>query len=255
MTAEIVGVHPYAENFPLLPDSELDELAESIRTIGLLHPIVITQDGLIIDGRNRLEACNRARVQATTEIYEGEDIAEYVIAANVARRNMTTGQRAMVTAVVLQAAGRRENGRWKRTSVDIHDSVNSDNWRNVMAKAGAVLDVAERADSLGPEFAVFIEQPQKVISGDLTLDAAHRIAQDFEQKAAMAEMALWLPFTQAAGELEQLAIEAEEAAAELPTVDAPLKKEYRKQLEKTAKHFTAAATRIRVYLKEDTTNE
>jgi hypothetical protein len=26
--------------------------------------------------------------------------------------------------------------------VDIHDSVNSDNWRNVMAKAGAVLDVA-----------------------------------------------------------------------------------------------------------------
>ncbi|AYY12995.1 hypothetical protein EF847_10065 [Actinobacteria bacterium YIM 96077] len=40
---------------------DLDELCQSIRTIGLLHPIVISPDGLLISGRRRLEAVKRLR--------------------------------------------------------------------------------------------------------------------------------------------------------------------------------------------------
>ena len=49
----ITGVHPYADKFPMLPEPELAELAESIRANGLRNPIVLTPDGLILDGRNR----------------------------------------------------------------------------------------------------------------------------------------------------------------------------------------------------------
>lgn len=141
MSGDITGTHPYANKFPMLSDPELDELAESIATVGLLHPIVIDRNGLILDGRNRLEACNRAEVEALTDVYEGDDVAEYVIACNVTRRNMSTGARAMSTALVLQADGRRENGRWKRGSVDISTDRNSDSgWRQALHRAGVILD-------------------------------------------------------------------------------------------------------------------
>ena len=115
----ITGVHPYAEKFPMLGDAELAELAESIAENGLRNPIVLTPDGLILDGRNRSAACERAGVSPTTIVYEGDDLAEYVIDCNSSRRHMSTGARAMATALVLQAAQRRKNGRWVRGSVDI----------------------------------------------------------------------------------------------------------------------------------------
>ena len=58
----ITGVHPYADKFPMLPEPELAELAESIRANGLRNPIVLTPDGLILDGRNRAAACERVGV-------------------------------------------------------------------------------------------------------------------------------------------------------------------------------------------------
>lgn len=141
MSADITGVHPYAEKFPMLSDPELDELADSIATIGLINPIVVDPAGLILDGRNRLEACNRAEVEAITTVYSGGDIAEFVIGCNVTRRNMSTGARAMATALVLEADGRRENGRWKRGSVQAgnNELVNTA-WAQRLNECGVVLD-------------------------------------------------------------------------------------------------------------------
>lgn len=51
--------HPYADKFPMLSEPELAELAESIRANGLRNPVVVTEDGLILDGRNRAAACER----------------------------------------------------------------------------------------------------------------------------------------------------------------------------------------------------
>ena len=43
--SEITGIHPYADKFPMLSDDELDQLAESIREVGLLHPVVVDDAG------------------------------------------------------------------------------------------------------------------------------------------------------------------------------------------------------------------
>lgn len=64
---------------------------------------------------------------------------------NVTRRNMSTGARAMATALVLEADGRRKDGRWMRGSVRevgaIYESVNSDSsWTVRLAECGVVLD-------------------------------------------------------------------------------------------------------------------
>ena len=158
----ITGVHPYADKFPMLPEPELAELAESIRANGLRNPIVLTPDGLILDGRNRAAACERVGVAPTTTVYEGDDLAEYVIDCNSSRRHMSTGARAMATALVMLEAFGRENGRWSYGSKrkDPYDS----SFRVYLSTAGLILDHA-------PDLA------QQIVSGDLPLDAAKRDAE------------------------------------------------------------------------------
>jgi len=57
-------VHPLAAKLPLMSNEEFIKLKESIRTQGLLHPVIISDiDPLeIIDGRNRVMACNELEI-------------------------------------------------------------------------------------------------------------------------------------------------------------------------------------------------
>lgn len=160
---KITGTHPYAGKYPLLSGGDLDELVASIMANGLGQPIVITPDGMVLDGRNRARACEMAGVTPTTVVYEGADLAEFVIDANTNRRNQSTGARAMSTALVLAADGRRENGRWKRGTVGSNGSVSSAAWQQRLNEAGVVLDHA-------PDLA------DAVAAGELALDAAYKQA-------------------------------------------------------------------------------
>jgi ParB/RepB/Spo0J family partition protein len=91
-------VHPVADLFPMLADDELAELAEDIKQRGLLHPIVLDGQGRILDGRNRMAACELAGVQPSTVVYDGDDPDGYALAVNIARRHLTKGQQAMIAA-------------------------------------------------------------------------------------------------------------------------------------------------------------
>lgn len=169
-------IHPYADKYPMLPDDELAELAESIRANGLRQPIVTDREGRILDGRNRYRACELAGVQPDYVVYDGEDLAEYVIDCNTSRRHMSTGARAMATALVLLEDGQRENGRWARGSIDITGSGNSSQWRQRLTEAGVVLDYT-------PHLA------QAIVTGDLALDAAYREANQAKQSAEAEKIA------------------------------------------------------------------
>lgn len=86
----------------MLADDELSELAEDIRTRGLLHPVWLYEDPergtVLLDGRNRTLACQLAGVEPRTQQYRGDDPVGFVIAENVRRRHLTTGQKASVAA-------------------------------------------------------------------------------------------------------------------------------------------------------------
>lgn len=170
-----LDVHPYADRFPMLSDDELDELAASIAANGLRQPIVVTVDGLILDGRNRARACESLGLDPETVVYEGDDLAEYVIDCNTTRRHLSTGQRAMASALVLADDGRRENGRWKRGSVD--NGTGSDTaFAKALQWSGLVPDYA-------PELA------DQVTDGTLPLKTAFATADERRKSAEADELA------------------------------------------------------------------
>lgn len=90
--------HPVADLFPMLAPDELDELAADIRERGLLHPIVLDAQGRVLDGRNRLAACEMAGVDPSFVDYDGDDPEGYALAVNIARRHLSKGQKALVMA-------------------------------------------------------------------------------------------------------------------------------------------------------------
>lgn len=93
--------HPIAELFPLMPQAELEELADDIGANGQIAPIVVYA-GQIIDGRNRWRACELAGVDPEVEEYNGlaGDIPAYIVSANIKRRHLDESQRAMIAAKI-----------------------------------------------------------------------------------------------------------------------------------------------------------
>jgi len=91
-------IHPAADLFPMLSDDELVALKNSIIASGQHFPI-ITWNGYIIDGRNRLKACQMAgeRPKFKEMKFEGETAAvTYIISTNITRRHLTESQRSMI---------------------------------------------------------------------------------------------------------------------------------------------------------------
>jgi hypothetical protein len=90
--------HPIADLFPMLAEDELKELAADIAERGLLQPIVLDGEGRILDGRNRVAACELAGIEPEFSTYMGDDPDGFALAVNIRRRNLTKGQQAMVIA-------------------------------------------------------------------------------------------------------------------------------------------------------------
>jgi hypothetical protein len=104
-------VHPLAAVFPMMTDDELVDLADDIKANGLLHNIVLDADGRLVDGRNRLRACEIAGVEPTFDRLNGHDAAAFIVSANLARRNLTKGQQAMALAFIYPEPGKGGRGK------------------------------------------------------------------------------------------------------------------------------------------------
>ncbi len=94
--------HPAAKLFPMLPEAELAALAADILKNGQHEPIIITTGNLVLDGRNRLEACKRVKVEPEIQLWDREDDeispTAWVISKNLHRRHLTPTQVAVVGA-------------------------------------------------------------------------------------------------------------------------------------------------------------
>lgn len=147
-----------ADVFPMMADDELAELAEDIKENGLRDPIVLAEfDGktMLVDGRNRRAACELAGIEPETRALNGEDPTAFVLSANIHRRHMTKGQRAMAVAKVLET-----------NTISVSAAARESNLnRTRVAQANTVLRYApDHADS--------------VLSGAVSLDEAYRTARD-----------------------------------------------------------------------------
>lgn len=94
--------HPAADLFPLMDGAELASLVDDVKAHGLLEPIVLAE-GAVLDGRNRLRACELADVKPRFVEWEANGLSpvEYVVAKNLHRRHLTTAQRAALALDLL----------------------------------------------------------------------------------------------------------------------------------------------------------
>jgi hypothetical protein len=95
-------IHPAARIFPMLPERELQELADDIKANGQSVAIILWR-GQLLDGRNRWMACERGEIEPKIERRDSLSPAaaiDLVISLNIKRRHLDESQRAMAAARV-----------------------------------------------------------------------------------------------------------------------------------------------------------
>jgi ParB-like chromosome segregation protein Spo0J len=130
---EVIGgykVHPAASFFPLIEGEEFDALVMSIKTVGLMNPIVL-KNGMLIDGRNRLRAilelqANHSSIIILTKELEADvkSISEYIFDTNIQRRHLTTDQRAMIGYQILPLIQQDREAKQSATQFKAGNKVN-----------------------------------------------------------------------------------------------------------------------------------
>lgn len=182
-------VHPAAELFPLMEGGDLRGLAEDIRVKGLSEPVTIyghPDNGIVLlDGRNRLAACEMAGVEPTTRRYTGEDPIGFVMSANLQRRHLTVGQRAALACDVLPLyeaeAKERKGGRPPKQEPRAELPAVREKGR-ARERAAAAVGVADRA--LAQYKRVATADPglaAKVRAGAMPVDTAEKVIKERER--------------------------------------------------------------------------
>jgi N6-adenosine-specific RNA methylase IME4/ParB-like chromosome segregation protein Spo0J len=89
--------HPLADIFPLMEGDEFRDLVASIEKYGLREAVTV-HEGMILDGRNRARACEKAGREPFYTLYRGDDPVAFVLDKNLHRRHLNESQRACVAA-------------------------------------------------------------------------------------------------------------------------------------------------------------
>lgn len=93
------AVHPAAECFPLIDGLDYAEFKGSIQGIGQLEPIKVDKaTNLLLDGRNRLRACEELGIEPRVEFITTSDPIGYIVGLNLLRRHMDDMQRKAISA-------------------------------------------------------------------------------------------------------------------------------------------------------------
>ena len=130
---EVIGgmkVHPAASLFPLIEGEDFEDLVFSIKTMGVLQPIIVSE-GVLIDGRNRLRAVTKLRQEGRTISLptkeldpETPNICEYIFDTNAHRRNLTPDQTAMISTDVWPMIAKERDSKQVATQFKAGNKVN-----------------------------------------------------------------------------------------------------------------------------------
>jgi hypothetical protein len=186
--------HPAAKLFPMMTPEEFEGLKTDISIHGQREPIVL-HGGLILDGRNRYQAClelikEGKKIEPRFREFngrDGESITSFVLSSNLHRRHLDTGQRAMIgveslaffeaEAKAAQIEKGKEGGRGKKKTILPNDSKVSRNEQTSVTKAGRALGVsgrtvarAKQVKESAPELA------PEVRNGTITLPEAQKVS-------------------------------------------------------------------------------
>lgn len=175
-------MHPYAELFPPIEGEAFDHLVADIKRYGLRQPIV-EFDHAILDGANRYRACLAAGVEPQFEVFEGSDPLGFVLSANLQRRHLTEGQRAMIAARLANMPVGRPSKAQKSASLQNIAASQADAATKLQVSTRSVADAKKVRDQGTPELIGRVER------GDLGVALAAKVAAlpEEKQKAVLAQ--------------------------------------------------------------------
>jgi len=182
--------HPACLLFPRMSDAELQDLVDDIKLNGLRNPVILYQ-GKVLDGRNRLAACKKAKVEPRFVEWDGEGSPlEWVISQNLYRRHLTASQRAVIANDLLPLYEKEAKDRQRRSNSYRgngrlgHDCTD----RNGTGKAA---EIAARITKSSARYVATIKSLSKqapelvdrIRSGELSVPDAQRLHRQQEEVA------------------------------------------------------------------------
>ncbi len=195
-----ISIHPAALLFPMMGEQELSDLADDIAANGLLEPVVLYH-GEVLDGRNRLKACELADVEPRFVEVDGDlpSATIYVLSKNLHRRHLTTSQRAAIAADVVPLLSEEARKRQATSGPGAHGGkpLTANSQQGTAAKlAAAALQVGER--TVYEAAKIKREQPEvheRIKNGEITVnEAAGKQESDRERRRLQAEDAAIEPY-------------------------------------------------------------
>ena len=173
-------IHSLSSIFPKLDDVSFQALKQDIYANGLRNPIII-KNKEVLDGQNRLRACEELGIDPIFQEYEGDDLVEFVLAQNLHRRHLTAGQSATIVALAQDWSLSHPKGKLPKSNKinDLDEKTYSaklpikgkpvDTQSDRAEKSGASVRTQGSADKLvkeNPELA------KKVATGEVSLNQA-----------------------------------------------------------------------------------
>lgn len=89
----------------IIPNEEIDALADSIKNDGLLQPIIVSKDGELVAGYRRLLACKKLKldkIKVNVSEFEKEDRYRVSVVENIQRKQLSTEEEARSYANLLE---------------------------------------------------------------------------------------------------------------------------------------------------------
>lgn len=179
MKIEELIPHPRnSEFFDDMSGDKWKEFLESIKTSGVIEPVVITQDKVIVSGHQRVRACKElgiAEILAEVKVYDDEDaILKDLLETNIRQRGTIGGSEKKQIARIdeMKRIYGIRHGSHGEKRVGLSDSDDTKTFDQILADEGTNRDTYfrnKKIQSLLPEIQQFIQD------GNISPTTAYKI--------------------------------------------------------------------------------
>ena len=181
--------HPAADFFPVLTDKAYESFKADIAKNGL-RELIVTCDGMILDGRNRYRACNELGIKPKYWEYKDDSPIAFAWSLNRERRHLNKSQLANVGVKMLPAlkeeAKKRQQlsqGRGKKGTGVLPELKGEavEHAGKVVGVSGSSVQHAKFVAENDPELS------KKIDAGEITLNAAYKKLKEKQKQPATKE--------------------------------------------------------------------
>jgi ParB-like chromosome segregation protein Spo0J len=192
--------HPQVKQFTVpMPAQAYDRLKESIQKCGMRVPIHITPEGVVLDGYHRLKVSKELKLTSVpVQVLDlkGDEQLIWMVRANLDRRQLTAGQRAMLAKMLYEIEKAKAKKRQEATRAKPGEKVGRAKAKEsfpgprATEEKGQARDLAAKQAGVSgrtlEKAAVAVEKKpeleEKLKKGEISVDEAYKLAKAEEAK-------------------------------------------------------------------------